>query len=392
MALPTYTLSTSVLNVDCLNTTKVILLPPASTIQGVSLFIRDCAGVASDISTIYVSTQGLDLLDQYTNRIALSTAYQSLRLTAWQGTGYAIVQNYTDGLTPFLVRFTQGLAWTQRASFESWQAVASSSSGTILLAGVGGAGGRLYVSPDAGASWNVTGPTHTWYGVAVSGTATKMIAVANDDRIYTSTDTGLSWTPRASIKPWTCVCSSSDGSICLAGATGDTLYLSTNSGVTWTSTNGVANYTGVACSSDGSILYAVANGDTIYVSTNSGSSWTARDSVRAWTSVACTSNGVLAFATEGTYIYASTDTGSTWTANLGYTGAWRSIACSATGTIVVALNGTTGYINFSETQGNSFINSGDAAAYQAITTNQSGSITLVGANPGYLYVGQIQLL
>lgn len=392
MALPTYLLSTSVINVDCQQSSKVILLPPASTIQGVSLLVRDCAGTASDVSTVFVSTMGLDTLDKYAIRVPISTAYQSIRFVAWKPTEYAILQNYTQGLSPFLVQFTQGLAWTQRASNQTWSCVASSSTGETLLAGIGGFGGSLYLSTNGGISWNSVGPTFTWSGLAVSSDGTKMVAVSSDDRIYTSTNTGSSWTARASIKTWSCVCCSSDGTICLAGTTADTLYLSTDSGVTWSSVNGVANYTGVACSSDGSIMYAVTAGNQIYVSTNTGSTWTARDSARNWTSVACTSDGTTAFATEGTYIYKSTNTGTSWTANTGYSGSWLSIACSSTGTIVVALNGTTGYVNFSENNGGSFNNSGDTAAYSAITTNQTGSVILASTNPGFLYVGAIQLL
>lgn len=390
MALPTYILSTSVINVDCQQTSKVILLPPASTIQGVSLLVRDCAGVASDTSTIYVSTMGLDTLDKYAIRVPISTPYQSIRFVAWKPTEYAILQNYTYGLTPFQVVFTQGLAWTQRDTSRNWTCVAVSSSGAVQVAGI--QGGNLYLSTNTGASWSAIGPNHTWSGVATSSDGTKMVAVSSDDRIYTSTNTGSSWTARASIKVWSCVCSSSDGTVLLAGTTGDTLYLSTDSGVNWTSVNGIANYTGVACSSNGSILYAVTSGDQIYVSTNTGSSWTARDSARSWTGVACSSDGVTAFATEGTYIYKSTNTGTSWTANTSYSGSWLGIACSSNASIVVALNGSTGYVNFSENNGGTFLNSGDIHGYSAITTNTAGSVILASTNPGFLYVGAIQLL
>jgi hypothetical protein len=392
MALPTYTLSTSVINVDCMNTSKVILLPPASTIQGVSLLIRDCAGTASDISTIFVSTTGLDVIDRYASTLALSTPYQSMRFVAWKPTEYAIVQNYIDGLAPFLAQFTQGLAWTQRDASRSWSCVASSDPGDILLAGVGGGGGQLYVSTNTGASWSAVGPTHTWSGVAVSSGGADMVAVSSDDRIYVSNDNGNTWNAKASIKAWSCVCCSQDGQIQLAGTTGDTLYLSTDGGQTWTSVNTTANYTSVACSGDGTILYAVAAGDQIYVSTNTGSSWTARDSARSWTGVSCSTDGATAYATEGTYIYKSTNTGVTWTANTSYSAAWSGISCSDTGSIVVALNGTTGYVNFSENSGASYTNSGDSHSYSAIATNLSGSVILGATNPGFLYVGAIQLL
>lgn len=390
MALPSYIISTSVVNVDCTNTSKVLFLPPASTIQGVSLIIRDSAGTANNTSTAYISTQGLDRMDQYGSTLSLSTSYQSIRLVAWKSTDYAILQNYTFGLTPFLVKFEQGLAWTPVESSRLWTAVAISNSGSVQLAGVGP--GFLYVSTNSGSNWTQTGPSFVWSGVAMSSSGSIMVAVSNDDRIYVSTNTGSSWTPTASIKPWTCVCCSQNGSVMLAGTTGDTLYISTDTGATWTSTNTINSYTSVACSSDGTILYAVTNGGQIYVSTNTGSSWTARDSARNWTGVACTTNGATAFATEGTYIYKSTNTGVAWTANTSYPGAWRGITCSSTGTIVVAINGTTGYLNFSDTSGGNFINSGDPYTYTGVATNGGGSTTLASTTPGFLYVGQIQLL
>ncbi len=392
MALPTYLVSSSVVNVDCLHTTKVILLPPASTIQGMSLTVRDCAGFANSDSTIYVSTQGLDKLDRTAIRVPISTPYQSIRFAAWKPTEYAILQNYTLGLTPFLVRFTQGLFWTSVASTQTWSCVAISSSGAVQLAGIGSGGGRLYRSVNQGVTWSATGPSFVWTGVAMSSSGANMVAVSLDDRIYTSLDTGASWTPRAFVKPWSCVCSSSDGLIFLAGTTGDTLYVSTDTGVTWTSTNTILNYTSVACSSDGSIMYAVTAGDKIYVSTDTGSTWTGYDSNRNWTGVACSSDGTTAFATEGTYIYKSTTTGTSWIPNTGYVGAWTSITCSDDASIVVAMNSTTSRLNFSESYGASFVDSGTAGPYTALAANSASSVVVASANPGTLYVGVIQLL
>jgi hypothetical protein len=390
MALPTYFISSSIVNVDSTNINKSIILPPASTIKGVSLLVRDSAGACSATYPIYISTQGLDRMDRSASTITLSTAYQSVKLMAWGDTQYAILQNYTYGLTPFLVNFTQGIAWVTKQPTQLWRCVSSSSSGSVLLAGI--AGGRLYRSIDIGNTWGPVGPSAIWYGVAMSSSGTNMVAVANGDRIYTSTNTGVSWTPRASSKAWTCVCSSSDGSVLLAGTTSDTLYRSTDSGVTWTSTNITANYIGVACSSNGSILYAVVSGGTIYVSTDTGATWTSRDSARTWTSIACTSDGTIAFATEGTYIYKSVNTGTSWTPNTSYAGGWRSVACSSTGTNVVAINASTGYVNFSDSSGVVYVLAQDPGSYQAIAMNGAGTQVLTGKYPGQLYNGFLQLL
>jgi len=392
MALPSYTISSSIVNVDCSGSGKIIFLPPANTIQGVPIWIRDSAGTCSQVNSIFISTQGSDRMDRFASTLRLSTAYQSVRCVAWQPTHYAILQNYTYGLQPFLAQFTQGISWNLYESVRTWSAVCSSTSGSVMSAVVGGGGGQIYVSTTSGTTWTAYGPTLIWTGIACSSDGTKMVAVSNGDRIYTSTNTGVNWTPRDSPKSWSCVCSSSNGSVLLAGTSSDFLYLSTNSGVSWTAVNISTTYTFVACSSNGVIQYAVTSGGQIYVSTDTGSTWTARDSARSWTGVACSSDGSIAFATEGTYIYKTTDTGVTWTPNTSYPGAWRCITCSSSAQYVLAVDSTTGFINLSGTTGVDFILSGDPASYQAIAINQLGVQAIAAASPGRLYVGALQLL
>ncbi len=392
MALPSYTISTSILNVDCSGSGKIVFLPPANTIQGVSFWIRDGTGRCSEASSIYISTQGSDLMDQYASTLRLSTAYQSVRCVAWQPTSYAILQNYTSGLSPFLARFTENIGWNPRESTRSWTGAASSSSGTTLVSCVGGGGGQIYVSTNSGTTWTAYGPTLVWSGVASSSNGTKLVAISSGDRIYISTNTGISWTPRASIKPWTCVCSSADGVTLLAGTFNDFLFVSVDSGASWTQTNVVANYTGVACSSDGSIMYAVASGDTIYQSSDTGITWTQQDSVRNWAGVACTADGITAFATDSTSIYKTTDLGTTWTPSTFLGTAWGSITCSSSGAIVVTVDVVAGRIYFSGNYGFSYSVSGDPSPYTALACNSNGNVILAASNPGTLYLGALQLL
>ena len=392
MALPTFHLSTPITNVDCSGSGKILFLPPASTIQGVSFWIRDATGTCSQANSIYLSTQGLDRIDRHASTLRLSSPYQSVRCVAWHPTHYAVLQNYTNWITPFLVQLIQNLSWTQRASLQPWSGVASNPAFTVLLASVGGGGGQLYLSVDQGVSWSSTGPSLIWTDVATSQTGSLLVAVSNGDRIYISTDLGVSWSPRASAKTWTSVCCSSDGTVLLAAATSDFLFVSTDSGVTWTATNVVANYTSVACSSDGTIFYAVATGDQIYVSTDSGGTWTARDSVRNWRGVACSSDGTIAYATEGSFIYTSTTTGTSWSPNTNYVGSWGAIVCSQSGTIVGAVNGTDGFVYFSDSAGASYRTTGDPGGFTSLACNGTGTSFLVSESPGYLYTGDLQLL
>jgi len=392
MALPAYTISTTILNVDCSASGKIVYLPPASTIQGVSLWIRDGAGNCSQTNSIFISTTGLDRIDLRASTLRLSTAYQSIRCVPWQSTQYAIVQNFTQGLVPFRANFVQNLVWTPRDSSRTWSGATVSSSGTIQAACVGGGGGQIYVTTNEGSTWTPYGPTVIWTAIASSSNGNRFVAVTSGDRIYISSDTGVTWTPRESFKSWTCVCSSANGGTLLAGTSSDFLFVSTDGGGTWTATNLAANYTAVACSSDGTVQYAVTNGGTIYVSTDSGTSWTSRDSVRSWTGVACSGDGTIAFATEGTYIYKTSNTGATWTPNTVYPGTWRTITCSSSGLVVIAVESTTGSLYFSGTGGAQYILSGDPAAYSALATNPTGTTSLAASNPGRLYVGLLQLL
>ncbi len=379
-------------NVDCSGSGKILFLPPASTIQGVSFWIRDATGTCSQANSIYISTQGLDLMDRYASTLRLSSPYQSVRCVAWQPTAYALLQNYTNWINPFLVQLIQNLTWTQRASLQTWSGVASNPAFTVLLACVGGGGGQLYLSTDLGVSWSASGPSLIWTDVATSQTGSLLVAVSNGDRIYISTDLGGTWSPKASPKSWTSVCCSSDGTILLAAATSDFLFLSTDSGMTWTATSAVANYTSVACSSDGTIFYAVTSGDQIYVSTDGGVTWITRDSVRNWRGVTCSSDGTVAYATEDTYIYTSTDTGVTWTPNGGYPGSWTAITCSLNGVLVGAVNTTDGFVYFSDSSGSSYRTTGDPGGFTSLACNGGGTSFLVSESPGFLYTGELQLL
>ena len=390
MALPSCTISTSILNVDCSSSGKIIYLPPASTIQGVSLLIRDGAGTCSQANSLFVSTTGLDRIDLYGSTLRLSTAYQSIRCVAWQSTQYALVQNFTQGLAPFRALLTTNLNWTPRETTRAWTGVCLSSDGSKQFACVGN--GQIYKSEDQGVSWIPLAPTLVWTAIACSTDGFRIVAVTNGDRIYTSSDFGTSWIPRESFKSWTCVCSSANGSVLLAGTNSDFLYVSTNFGVTWTAVNIAANYTAVACSSDGTIQYAVTNGGTIYVSTDTGSTWTSRDSSRSWRGVACSGDGTIAFATEGTYIYKSINTGVTWSPNLLFGGTWGPISCSSSALAVLTVDTSTGLLYFSGTGGATYSFSGDPASYQALAVSTTAAVSIAAANPGTLYVGLLQLL
>jgi hypothetical protein len=131
-----------------------------------------------------------------------------------------------------------GVVWTQRASRRTWQAVASSSDGTKLVAAV--SGGYVFISADSGVTWTQAGSQQNWISVASSSDGSKLVAAASPGAIYTSADSGATWTQRESQQAaWSSVASSSDGTR-LAAARGmgmaGYIFMSTDSGATWTQT------------------------------------------------------------------------------------------------------------------------------------------------------------
>jgi hypothetical protein len=92
MSFTTHFISSSVINVDVRTNSKVILLPASSTVQGQVIYIKDIYGSCST-NTLFVSTIGQDLLDKTTNRISLTTSYQSIRLGSFGNVDWSILQN-----------------------------------------------------------------------------------------------------------------------------------------------------------------------------------------------------------------------------------------------------------------------------------------------------------
>ncbi len=226
-------------------------------------------------------------------------------------------------------------AWAPRESTRQWSCVASSASGSRLIAGV--ENGQLYTSTDAGLSWTAREASRNWSAVASSFDGTKLVATVKFGRILTSSDSGATWIPRDANRNWVSVASSADGTFLVAAVFGGQLYTSIDSGVTWTARENLRDWSSVASSSDGNRLVAVVNGSgQIYTSTNAGVSWTARETNRNWISVASSEDGSrLVAAVNGGSLYTSTNAGVTWTARESPRG-WISVASSRDGTKLVA--------------------------------------------------------
>ena len=92
---------------------------------------------------------------------------------------------------------------------------------TVLVrtAGYRGAGGRIYLSKDAGQSWTGFDKVRSWRAVASSADGTRLVALEDSSEegrggfVHTSSDAGATWTVQegAGCRHWRSVASSSDG-------------------------------------------------------------------------------------------------------------------------------------------------------------------------------------
>jgi hypothetical protein len=211
-----------------------------------------------------------------------------------------------------LTSSNSGASWTNHtpsgpAQNQNWISVASSSTGTKLVALSGGVSpescsggcsgvGDIWTSTDSGVTWidrtPSTGPVHDALWTSVASDLSGMNLVAVGSGIWTSTDAGLTWTLQAdpsgssgtsSSVVWASVASDATGKRLVAATFGDPgsggtagggggfvpersgyIFTSTDGGVTWTNeTAGTAaagqNWMGVASDSSGAHLVAIAN-------------------------------------------------------------------------------------------------------------------------------------
>ena len=259
-----------------------------------------------------------------------------------------------------------GTTWTKRESAGNryWNAVASSSDGTILIATetYDNNPGYIYTSSDSGATWTQQAGvgSHYWRSVASSSDGAKLFAVELSGYIYTSTDSGATWAQQASAgnRDWRSFTSSADGTKLAAveeeydqlaqDSIGEYIYTSTDSGTTWVRqpTAGSFYWQSAASSSDGAKLVAININwpDYIYASSDSGATWTqlTNSGRRYWSGLASSTDGMKLLAAEcgnatGGYLYSSSDAGATWhqQTNAGKRD-WVSVASSADGVKLIA--------------------------------------------------------
>lgn len=204
--------------------------------------------------------------------------------------------------------------WTATTAPDStWQSIACSSDGSIVLAGNSNSGnasynGRWAISTDGGATWSPGATGGQWLDVAMSDDGTRMYAINSGvATFYRSADTGSTWSTTSISVAGRAVACSSNGLIVLIGRGGSsTPMVSTSGGVSFTAVTGVPSgfWGGVSVSSDGTVMAALLNTTTarVWISTDSGSTWSEQSgtpSINFWSSTAINSDGTKIIAGPG---------------------------------------------------------------------------------------------
>ncbi len=258
-----------------------------------------------------------------------------------------------------VIFFVSAATWTDRSATSgtrTWYGIACSSDcGKILAVDNTDTSASMYLSPDAGATWNaLTGAgVRRWKHAAISSDGTKMLVSELDGWLWYSGNSGTTWATAATIGTgqWTGVDMSDDGTTMVAIANGGGkvgFWKSTDSGSTWSNPSGLGSTTpnAIACSSDCSKIIVGMFGDYIYRSTDTGANWGALTGSTSgfYTSVASSSDGSKLASTLsfGGPLSTSSNSGSTWTdqadAGTGGAGLWQSVAMSSDGSKLLAVS------------------------------------------------------
>lgn len=279
--------------------------------------------------------------------------------------GSHIVLGVTDGgesspgdgdPSPLFISDDYGANWTDVSpDVESgirnyWTGVDISDDGQTIVAvsyfahdleEIEGLNGRIHISEDGGSTWDDITPSDVsnWTKVAISGDASNIVALSDDERdtIYTSTNGGTSWQTHAvddEVRYWQSVSISDNGDKIMAGGenpdNNDTsmVYYSANGGTNWEDISpddgDLVFQTRTAMSADGNKLLVSStawngddNYDAVYVSTNGGDSWTDikpdNEDTNWWEALAMSDDGqVMSVADNNGNMFVSSDAGDSW--------------------------------------------------------------------------------
>ena len=265
--------------------------------------------------------------------------------------------------------------------------------------------GKLFISHDSGDSWENISPdtTEDWVSVAISGDASKIVAVANDDtqNVYVSNDSGDTWQTspiNEDLWHWESISISDDGNKVLIGGennsnAGALVEISTDGGDIWSNiTPNPTDYsfslrTAMSASGDKIVIanlgYDTDFYDAVHESNDDGSNWndiTPVDAtINSWSAIALSGDSSkLVVADDSNKMYLSNDVGANWTEEApgqAYedNNSWRSVDFSDDGSFAIAASSTSAYVT-KYTPPNPTVTFDDAEAGNTVTlTTPSGT-------------------
>ena len=285
--------------------------------------------------------------------------------------------------------FNQPVSTAPVSGGRNWSSVAGDAKGTTLLAAQWAG---VYLSTDAGQTWSFQSalPYQPDRGVdsikvAVSADGTHFAANLLDG-LWVSRNSGSSWA-RVKEETYGPVAMSRDGTIVYA-TTSTGLQKSTNGGTSWTSP--LAAVDQVVMSADGSRVLVALNG-ALSLSRDSGSTWSTVSAVGTsgfWAGLAMSADGskIVTVQNSAPNVWVSVDGGTTWVDSQPTSGL---IGLSA----ALSGDGARWLVNGNYYSGNSGqtwtsdLNLPFGNFYGS-WINQTGSLSVIAADAGYLYLGR----
>jgi|GEM_PF-6248994 len=283
----------------------------------------------------------------------------TVAVTGGAAGGWQLAQNASQAIVvgddySGLVRAVQPTVSMTAAAAQSWNPIATDSSGNIVYAA-----SNLGVlrSIDAGASWTTALPTATnWSGIATTPDGQIVVAVAPDGTMQRSVDQGGTWAAMAAVGTGVeRIGMSSDGQRILVARdfAGGAVHLSTDGGASFILVPGLpagGRWISAAVSADGLKMVASQNGTVMsgktVLSIDGGSSWVTLTTPLGMHEVALSADGTtlvgLTHRNSGSdnTVYVSKDDGLTWVARLSLplsgAGNLLRVAVSANGKTILA--------------------------------------------------------
>eukprot|EP01034_Spumella_vulgaris_P033033 gene33033-40768_t len=289
-----------------------------------------------------------------------------------------------------------------------YSAVAVSGNGQYLAACGGSTGSdysNVYLSPDYGASWNISTdlPAGLYGDITSSTTGQNLVVCDFTAGISTSSDFGSTWSPSPNTHSVVASCGSALYSSSLVASnsgqyvssltiTGG-LFYSANYGVNWAASNAPTGqyYYSISSSPSGQYVAATTSSYRVYFSQNYGATYAQTLAPNViWYSSFCTDDGVIAVSTYS-YMYRSTNLGTTWSQyGDSSSGVMTNIATDSSSTNMVGISNTYGLVMQSTNGGAKWSTpsslTGSTLSPLSTATSNDFSTQAIGTNNHGVYV------